>query len=179
MVINQTVSWVDDLPQVSHAVTELVIESDCCNDVEMQTWDLTQYWLLKSVLVESGNLNRVKVIDMTGLTRLQSFSIQSSCFDEIEKWENERNVDHRVLPPLITCDYTMRTVQDYEAIPMHVTTLRVCSGTCNEEEFTVLDLRRFGLLRHLVFGDHCLTHVGSFLESPLLKLASVSAETTQ
>ena len=51
----------------------------------METWDLTPYWLLKNVLVESGNLNRVKVIDMTGLIRLQSLSIQSACFEAIEK----------------------------------------------------------------------------------------------
>ena len=179
VVIGQTVTSAEDLPLVSHAVTDLTIESNCCDEVEMETWDLTPYWLLKNVLVESGNLNRVKVIDMTGLMRLQSLSIQSACFEAIEKWERGSRVSRSVLPPLITCDYAIRSVRDYEAIPTHVTTLRVCSGTCNEEEFKVLDLRRFGLIRHVAFGDHCLKHVKSFLESPLLRVASVSGETMQ
>lgn len=85
VVIGQTVTSAEDLPLVSHAVTDLTIESNCCDEVEMETWDLTPYWLLKNVLVESGNLNRVKVIDMTGLMRLQSLSIQSACFEAIEK----------------------------------------------------------------------------------------------
>ena len=85
VVIGQTVTSAEDLPLVSHAVTDLTIESNCCDEVEMETWDLTPYWLLKNVLVESGNLNRVKVVDMTGLTRLQSLSIQSACFEAIEK----------------------------------------------------------------------------------------------
>ena len=85
VVIGQTVTSAEDLPLVSHAVTDLFIESKCCDEVEMETWDLTPYWLLKSVLVESGNLNHVRVVDMTGLTRLQSLSIQSSCFEAIER----------------------------------------------------------------------------------------------
>lgn len=62
------------------SVCELVIGSNCCNEVEVKIFDLGKFTNLKSIKIGDECFKNVKVVKVIGLSQLEIIEIGKDCF---------------------------------------------------------------------------------------------------
>ena len=76
-----------ELNRLSLQVTELVISSNCCNDLD--ALDLSKFEWLRTIEIGDGCFESVKTFKMDGLNRLKSLKVGRSSFTRVkqEEWD--------------------------------------------------------------------------------------------
>ena len=67
----------------------------------------------------------------------------------------------------------MRSVDELNALDSDTETIIVENKSCNDKDFTELDLRRFTSLTSLVVGDVCFEHVNALIVVGLENLETI------
>ena len=92
-----------DLTNLSLQVTDLLIASDCCNDIG--ELDLSKFQNLRSIIIGSDSFCSVKTFRIDGLNRLKSLKIGKNSFTELQaaNWDWKKAVNQSKSFHIVNC----------------------------------------------------------------------------
>ena len=145
------------------AISQLVIPDNSCNDVDFTEWDLNDYKNLRQVVIGVNSLKSVITVNGNKLIDLSDVSIGYGSLPSIQ------SLNIRVSS---ISSYRVMITSKVEILsaPSLLTTLSFADNSCNEDDFTELDLRRFVNVHEIVIGSNSLLKVTKVRATGLRKL---------
>ena len=86
-----TISSIKELNNLNMEVTDLVISSNCCNDVD--ELDLSKFGWLRSIEIGDDCFRKVKTFRIDGMNQLKSLRIGKNCFTKVKQKEWDANYE--------------------------------------------------------------------------------------
>ena len=145
------------------AISQLVIPDNSCNDADFTEWNLNDYKNLKQVVIGVNSLQSVKIVNADKLLNLQSFSIGDGSLASIQSFDMDT-------PSNFVYRHSVKTKTELLSSSSLITSLIIRDNSCNEDDFTELDLRRFLNVREIVIGSNALMKVTKVRAIGLRKL---------
>ena len=147
------------------AISQLVIPDNSCNDVDFTEWDLNDYKNLRQVVIGVNSLKSVITVNGEGLLNLQSFSIGDGSLKSLQFIDMDT-------PSNFVYRHSVKTKAELLSTSSLITSLIIRDNSCNEDDFTELDLRRFVNVREIVIGSNSLLKVTKVRATGLTELTS-------
>ena len=86
-----TINSIKELNNLNMEVTDLVISSNCCNDVD--ELDLSKFGWLRSIEIGDDCFGNVKTFRIDGMNQLKSLRIGKNCFTKVKQEEWDANYE--------------------------------------------------------------------------------------
>ena len=133
-------------------ITKLMIADNCCNEFNFTSLDLSRFINLQSLNIGRHSLVNVRSVTALSPIPLHSFIVGMGSLIQVNAIDIS---SMRVVDWVYEASDMMSLLNG----PVGISKLVISDNSCNELNFTSLDLSRFDYLESLVIGDNSLNHI--------------------
>ena len=130
----------------------LYINNNSLNSNQLHSVNFSSFINLQHVIIQSNSLQYINTISFEGLNKLQSINIQPYSLNY---------VDHFIIPnpSIIQWNQIIHTIPSLLKCHPYITNLTIPNNSCNEVNYTSINLQSSIYLKELIIGSNSFIHV--------------------
>ena len=132
--------------------TSVTISQNSLNSEQFHSFNFSSFTNLQHVTIQSNSLQFINTISFNGLHHLQSIIIQPYSLNYVNNFILSN-------PAIIQWNQIIHTIPTLLRCHPFITNLTIPKDSCNEANYTSLDLSHLSLLKELKIGNNSFTHI--------------------